>query len=122
MFFKKHKEFHPVEIVLRTVFLTSLISFLVFLTLDLLRPGFVSRTISVHVFLAVAVVSGFFWSHLVKRVEEGKWPVSLFALIFGLAGIFVSWNFRADLSDYLVVVLPLAAIVPFLVIYLLHEK
>lgn len=45
-----------------TLFLTSLVSFAVFLAADLARPGFVSSYFSVHWILLIAIASGIGWS------------------------------------------------------------
>lgn len=121
MFFSHHEKFPVSETLARTVFLTSLVSFVVFLFLDLLRPGFVAKTFSVHWFLLAAIVSGVWWAFVVKEKKEKKKLQLLVALFFGLIGLFVVWQFRADLSDFLVLVLPLAFLTPFLVIYLLRR-
>ncbi|HBR80110.1 MAG: hypothetical protein UX09_C0002G0022 [Candidatus Uhrbacteria bacterium GW2011_GWE2_45_35] len=122
MFFKKSEKFHPAEIIARTLFLTSLISFAIFLSLDLLRPGFVSRSFSVFVFLFAALVSGFWWGCLAKAKEEKTWPAWLAASIFGFLGVYLTWQFRVDLGDFLVLIIPLALITPFLVKYLISNK
>lgn len=46
----------------RTLFLTSLVSFGIFLAADLARPGFVSSYFSVHWILLITIVSGIWWS------------------------------------------------------------
>lgn len=61
MFFKTKKDFKPKEIIFRTLFLTSLVSFVVFLVLDLSFSGFVSRVFFIHWFLLAAIVSGIGW-------------------------------------------------------------
>ncbi|MFA6131741.1 MAG: hypothetical protein WC702_01570 [Patescibacteria group bacterium] len=119
MFFKHQEKFSVLEILTRTIFLTTVVSFFVFLAFDLFRPGFVSNTFSIHWFLLVAIVSGIWWAGVVKERKENKILQFLSAFIFGLAGVFVVWQFRANLSDFLVLVLPLALVVPLLVIYLL---
>jgi hypothetical protein len=121
MFFERREKFFPWEILTRTVFLTSAISFFVFLAFDLLRPGFVSNTFSVHWFLLVAVVSGICWARQIKEIKDRKFLQLLSASIFGLAGLFIGWQFRTALNDFLVVILPLALATPFLVIYLLRK-
>lgn len=121
MFFKHHENFSASETLSRTIFLTSLISFIVFLGLDLLRPGFVSNTFSVHWFLLVAIISGVWWAVVVKEQKEKKKLQFLFSAVLGLAGAFIVWQFRPDLGDYLVLVLPLALVTPFLVRYLLQK-
>jgi len=118
MFFKKTEKFHPAEVISRTIFLVSLISFAIFLLGDLWQPGFVSRVFSVHWFLFSALISGIWWGSLTKESRERSWLQWILAFIFGLIGIYLAWQFRTDLKDYLILVLPLALIVPFLVIWI----
>ena len=45
----------------KSLFYISLTSYGFFLALEYLRPGFVSHTFSVHLFLLVVIVSGVWW-------------------------------------------------------------
>lgn len=121
MFFSHHEKFSASETLARTIFLTSLVSFVVFLFLDLLRAGFVSNTFSVHWFLLAAIISGIWWSCVIKEIKERKWLQNLSVFLLGLAEIYLAWGFRAALGDFLVLVLPLAFLTPFLVLYLLRK-
>jgi len=121
MFFSHHEKFSVSETLARTFFLTSTISFFVFLGLDLLRPGFVSDTFSVHWFLLIAIVSGVWWGSVVKELKEKSFFQILSAFIFSLVGVCITWQFRADLSDFLVLLLPLVLVVPFVVLLLVRS-
>jgi len=121
MFFRHHEKFSVSETLVRTFFLTSTISFFVFLGLDLLRPGFVSNTFSVHWFLLIAILSGVWWGSVVKELKERRAFQILSAFVFGLVGVYVTWQFRADLSDFLVLLLPLVLVVPFAVSLLIRS-
>lgn len=121
MFFSHHKKNPVSEVLARTFFITSTISFFVFLSLDLLRPGFVSDTFSVHWFLLITIVSGIWWGSVVKELKERRVFQILSAVIFGLVGVYTTWQFRADLSDFLVLFLPLVLVVPFVVLLLVRS-
>ena len=90
------------EPVARTGFFMSLISYVVFLFLDFVRPGFVSRAFSVHLFLAATLLFGAWWSRLYPTIPLP--PLSTFrhflltALFAILAGV-LTWNLTASLDD-----------------------
>lgn len=67
MFGEKNSQIKSAERLARTLFLTTLVSFLFFLLLDLWWPGFVSKVFSVHWFLVAAIVSGIWWGNVVKN-------------------------------------------------------
>ena len=55
------------SIIARTFFLTSFFSFVFFVLLEFLRPGFVSRFFSVHWFLGVAILSALWLNASLQR-------------------------------------------------------
>jgi hypothetical protein len=103
-----------------TLFVTSTASFFVFLAADLMRPGFVSRYLSVHGFLLVAVLSGIWWAKIGASVRDR------FLLQFGVAGLFgvalakAAWDLREGLGEYVILTLLLAFVVPFLCLFALR--
>jgi len=121
MFFNQKKEINTVEIISRTLFFTSLISFFCFLFLDLINTGFVSRTFSILWFLLAAVISGIWWGAIVKEIKEQRFWQFFSAAIFAIFGVILTWQFRADLSDSLVLIIPLVLLTPFVVIWLVRE-
>jgi len=122
--FWHHKEINFSETISQTLFLTALSSFVVFLSLDLLLPGFVSRILSVHWFLLVAMISGVWWGIQRTEIKDLKisWWLWIVTSLFSVVFVGLLWSFRADLSDFLVLVLPLAFMAPFLVILLARRE
>ena len=58
------------EVLARTVFFTSFVSFVVFFVLDTLFPGFVSRFFWVHWFLLVAILSALWWNFSLHKKKQ----------------------------------------------------
>ena len=116
------------EPVARTGFFMSLISYVVFLFLDFVRPGFVSRAFSVHLFLAATLLFGAWWSSLYPTIPlrplspfrhflvatlifavwwsrfnpQGRskpFRQSLLAAIFAILAGVLTWNLTASLDD-----------------------
>ncbi len=58
------------EAIAETGFFTSLLSYVLFWTLDVLRPGFVARFFSVHVFLVGLIVFGVWWGAVVEEYTD----------------------------------------------------
>jgi hypothetical protein len=67
MFGNKSPKENFIEPFGKTLFLTTLVSLIFFLILDLVWPGFVSKTFSVHWFLLAAIISGIFWGSVIKN-------------------------------------------------------
>ncbi len=96
MFF--HKRNFAIERLVRTLFFTSLVSYIVFWILDALRPGFVSRYLSVHLFLLVGIFSGALWGSKVDYFKERPWFSYILCGFFSfLAGI-LCWVVGEDVG------------------------
>lgn len=127
--FKTKVKINAKEVIFRTFFFSSLFSYLFFLALDLFFPGFVARSFSVHWFLLAIIVTGFLWSRFQDN-KESENKISLLRrftgfLIAGFIGLilgFFIWQTRAVFDDNLLVVLPLAFLTPFLVLWMLREN
>lgn len=110
------------ETLARTIFLTSISSFLVFLIADLLRPGFVSNYFSVHWILLVVVGSGLWWA-LGERHGENR-PVFqiLVAFCLGMALATVAWRIGEGFGEYVFLVVVVAFLTPQFILQLLRSS
>jgi hypothetical protein len=95
MFFHK-KPWSIAEPLARTIFFTSLVSYVAFWIVDAVRPGFVSRYLSVHLFLLVSIFSGVWWSIEVPSLKERPWISFLICGFFSL--VFAVWCWKVDLD------------------------
>ncbi len=75
------------EQIARTGFLSCLASYGIFWLLDLMRPGFVARYFSVHIFLLGVIVFGIWWANVVSEYADHRRVQWIFA---GIAGLFLS--------------------------------
>lgn len=95
----------------RLGYLVSAISYLIFLTLDWLRPGFVSNFLSPHLFLLAAIIFGiFYWRQSPKKIS---FNFLLFPLSFLLA--LFTWKEGRAFEDYRLLVTLIAFVVPWMV-------
>ncbi len=108
------------EPVAKTGFFVSLSSYVLFWGMDLLRPGFVSRTLSVHVFLACAVLFGIWW--LWYRPEPRFRPtISLLSsVLFGALLAVLVWGFGEGLGEHQLPATIIAIFLPSLVFRLIR--
>ncbi len=91
---------HPwQESVARTGFFTSVISYGIFLALDLARPGFVSRAFSVHLFLLAAILFGAWWSSFADAKKPRSVLTHLLSALFALLAAVLVWNLGETLGD-----------------------
>ena len=72
------------EQIAQTGFLSCLSSYLIFWSLDLMRPGFVARYFSVHVFLLGVIIFGSWWANVVSEYADHRRVQWFFAGIVGL--------------------------------------
>ena len=119
--FKKNHH-HYQKTIARTGFFTSLTSYVLFWLFDLLRPGFVSRYFSVHVFLLLAILFGFWWSRIKEKECEKQWVYSLIALLFGFLLAVVTWSLGEGFGAYRILIGLIALITPALFFRLLIQK
>src|SRR3990167_5403038 len=87
------------EPVARSGFFMSLISYDVFLFLDFVRPGFVSRAFSVHIFLVATLIFAVWWSRFNPQGRSKTFRQSLLAAIFAILAGVLTWNLTASLDD-----------------------
>lgn len=87
---------------LRTIFLTSVFSYVGFAFIDYVEPGVVSDVMSVHLWLLPIIVSGIFWALRAKNVEspsrgyEGPLAAFLLGLVLGI----VFWHNGNMFGDF----------------------
>lgn len=103
------------ETIARTLFLTSVGSFVLFLAADLARPGFVSRYVSVHWFLGAAILSGAWWAYEMKEAKSHAVVQAVVAVLFSAAAASAVWSLHEAFGEYVVLGMLLAATVPFAV-------
>lgn len=108
----------------RTGYIVSIISYVIFLTLDWLRPGFVANVFSPHLFLLAAIIFGVLWARQ-PRVDS---PISflhfsLFLLPLSFFLAIFSWSEGRALGDWRILVSLLAFGMPWLIVkQLLNTK
>ena len=117
----KRKQFSPLEAVARTGFFTSLVSYLVFWLMDLVRSGFVSRYFSVHIFLLAALLFGLWWSWVVEEYTERAFIQMVIALVLGIIVAVLTWFASEGLEGYRIFLVLIAALTPNLILSVLRK-
>ena len=106
----------------KTGFLVSLISYLSFWLLDALRPGFVARFFSVHLFLLASILFAIWWVRCdVSAVDHPR----LHVVVAGVLGIVLSvlmWNVGEGFGGLRILVCLVALIMPLLILRLIKYK
>lgn len=110
----------PFELVAKTGFFVSLLSYMAFWGMDLLRPGFVSRTFSVHAFLASAIVFGAWWLFYRPEPRFKALFSALSSVLFGALLLVLVWGFGEGLGEHQVPVAILALFLPSLLFRLIR--
>lgn len=118
--FHKQKT-HPLVQVMQTGFFVSLSSYVVFWLADMYRPGFVSRYVSVHVFLLASILFGTLWSMFMEEYIERFYLHALTILVVGGLSVMLTWNLLEDLGVYQVIFVPIIFITPFIIYRLLRS-
>lgn len=110
----------------RTGFGVSLLSYIGFWLADVLRPGMVTRYLSVHIFLLAAIVFAVWWSVLAQK-DTGEWRVRAVmvygaGITLGLLLAAVVWNVGAGLADYRLLLAAVALGVPIVCLNLIRSE
>lgn len=106
----------------RTGFMMSLVSYILFWGLDVIRPGFVARFFSVHIFLIGVIVFGVWWGSVVQEYIDR--PVLQHILLF-VCGIFAAvlvWNLGSVFGGWRVIISLIACVFPVLVLRFVKYK
>lgn len=82
---------------LRTAFLTALLSYLGFMFVDYLEPGFVSNVFSVHIVGALALILGVMWYPVAVRAHRHTHVVPI---LIGVIAACIVWNEGAMFGDF----------------------
>ena len=87
---------------LRTIFLTSVFSYIGFVYLDYLEPGVVSDVASVHFWLIPIIVSGILWTMKEKGVNasSSRMRGSITAILLGLVLGTILWHNGTMFGDF----------------------
>lgn len=108
--------------ILKIGFFTSIISYVTFWVLDLIRPGFVSRYFSVHIFLLSAIIFGFLWGKIMEQYEDRSYVQIIFGFIFGLVFSVLIWVFGKEYAELRLLISVVGFFIPLLVIRLIRYK
>lgn len=118
-FFKKEPNRYQ-EIIARTGFYTSLATYVLLLASDALRPGFVARYFSPHIFLLGAVIFGIWWMYKLEKYKDRKSFQMLGATLFALLFSVVTWTLGEGFEEYRILMVLIVFISPFSVLSLIR--
>lgn len=96
----------------KTGFHVSLISYGLFWLLDVLRPGFVSRSFSVHLFLLAALIFGLWWGIQVKEFTDRPWVQLVVVGILGILFAVLTWFSGSGLGTLRVLITLISLFIP----------
>ena len=101
-----------------TGFVTSVVAYAVLLVAEAVRPGFVSRFLSVHLFLLAALAFAAWELAVTKRY--GEWAVLHYfaAILAAPACAYLVWSLGAGFGEFRLVAALFAAFVPITILSL----
>lgn len=106
----------------KTGFLVSLTSYLCFWLLDALRPGFVARYFSVHLFFLGALVFGVLWVKTDELATDHPRGHVLMAMLAGVVLGALVWISGEGFASLRIVITLLAALIPLMLLRLVKYK
>ncbi len=106
----------------RTGFFVSLISYGIFWSMDAMRPGFVARSFSVHLFLLGTIVFGVWWAIVVREYRERPWLQRLCATILGFFLAVLTWRLGEGFGAFRFLMVIVALCLPSLFFQLIHDE
>ncbi len=110
------------EYISRTGFFVSVVSYLSFWFADTLRPGFVARYFSVHVFLISILVFGVWWSRSVDSYVDRLSMQRIAAVIIGIVLAYITWTTGKGLVGLRFLMVVLALMTPTIILKLIRNK
>ncbi|EKD67451.1 MAG: hypothetical protein ACD_48C00395G0001 [uncultured bacterium] len=116
--------FNPQEqaAVARTGFIVSLTSYSLFWLCDILRPGFVARFFSVHLFLLGVILFGIWWGATVEEYTDLPRVQHIFLFLSGIFAAAITWNLGDVFGGWRFLVSVVALVAPVLVLRLVKYK
>lgn len=106
----------------KTGFLVSLTSYVSFWLLDALRPGFVARYLSVHLFLLSALIFGIWWVQTGETSLDRPRLQVILAAFLGVLCCVLVWRSGSGFGSLRIVVSLLSAFLPLLILRLVKYK
>jgi hypothetical protein len=105
-----------------TGFFVSLLSYVFFWMVDLVRPGFVARFFSVHIFLLGVIVFGVWWGAVIEEYSDRPRIQQIMAMVFGFLFAIITWNLGSAFGGWRLIVSAVVFFVPLLVLRLIRYK
>ena len=109
-------------IIARTGFYTSVVSYLVFLLADAIKPGFVSNYMSVHWFLFAAILFAVWWGSQPRKVSHLSYVPYVLSVLLGFIAAILVWNLGTDLENFRILSSILAFLLPPIVLGVLRSE
>lgn len=111
----------------KTGFVTSLVSYIAFLALEWMRPGFVSNFLSPHLFLLAGLIFGVWWVMEEQKRPTSPTPMGRITGIIGLVALsfllaWFAWHEGRPFGDFRVIVALIALGLPSLIVYSLKNS
>lgn len=106
----------------RTGFMMSLASYVLFWGLDILRPGFVARFFSVHIFLIGVIVFGVWWGSVVEEYMDRPVLQHMLLFVCGVFAAVLTWNLGSVFGGWRVMISFISLMLPVLVLRLVKYK
>jgi len=89
--------------------------------MDILRPGFVVRSFSVHLFFLATLIFGVWWAVIVKEYTDRPWVQMLAVTTFGIILSVITWLFGEGFGALRLIITLVALLSPFLFWRLLRD-
>ena len=102
--------------------MVGLVSYILFWMLDLVRPGFVARFFSVHIFLLSAIIFGVWWGSVVEEYSDRPRVQHTLMFVCGILCAVLTWNLATAFGSWRVIVSLIALATPMLVLRLVKYK
>jgi hypothetical protein len=110
-------------ILAQTGFIVSLVSLTIFWLADIVRPGFVSRYFSPHVFAVIAIGFGVWWLRVrTKKAKAHPWLRVFVLLFFSVLFLFIAWSCGQGFGAFRFVFSILAFFTPWFIVRLIESK
>ncbi|HAL50398.1 MAG: hypothetical protein UU40_C0003G0047 [Candidatus Uhrbacteria bacterium GW2011_GWD2_41_121] len=104
------------DVIAKTGFLVSVISYGFFLLCEYLRPGFVSYVFSVHLILIPAIVFGIWWAQVAIERKGRSLMWIVFKIFVGLLLMIILWREGTTFGDFRIFISLIGLALPFVLL------
>jgi len=111
-----------IERIAKTGFIVSVSAYVVYFLADVMKPGFVSNYMSVHLWLLAAIIFAIAWSTTFTKSHDHPNIQFIVSVLLGVIAAMIAWKTGEDLAEFRILVTIIGATLPMTVLAVLRSE